>query len=450
MSKNLKITVLTPEFYSYGALLIAGMLQEQGYSVKLQKGFGEVIDADIVFISLQSTIHLLKYQQELSSIDGFKIVGGPVTLTPQLILDCLPADLVVVGEGENTLYNILRVFENNLLPKNNPLPSVSDFQDIPGLAFKEGDQTISTGNGTAHSLKRPLPLVPHDISSENIRGANVYMETHRGCPGNCGFCGVPCLFGREVRSRPLEDILNEVKYLLSRGVRKIAISGGTGSLYGSNKFKNVDEEAFVELLREISNLTGPKNLTIPDIRVDLISSQILEAIRQYSNGWVFFGIESGSDRVLRHMKKGVTVDQVREAVSMAREHGVKTAGSFIVAYPGEEEEDFQDTLDLADELMLDDYFVSIAEPIPGTPLGDEVSQLSLEDNLLFQDSFKYKRHGLSIAEERALDLMVESYVFRSFPIPMSQNLLKDLLNEVKSQGDHIKSVTHLIKKYPKS
>lgn len=444
MIKSLKITVLTPEFYSYGALIIAGMLQKQGFQVKLQKGFGEVIDADIVFISLQSTIHLIKYQQELKSINAFKIVGGPVSLTPQLILDCLPADLVVVGEGENTIYNILRVFENN------PLPRGSDFKDIPGVAFKDGTQTVITGKGPVHSLERPLPFIPSDISSENIRGANVYMETHRGCPGNCGFCGVPCLFGREVRSRPLEDILNEVKYLLSKGARKIAISGGTGSLYGSNKFKNVDEKAFVDLLREISNLTGPKNLTIPDIRVDLISDQILEAIRQYSNGWVFFGIESGSDRVLRHMKKGVTVDQVREAVDMARKHEVKTAGSFIVAYPGEEDEDFQDTIDLADELMLDDYFISIAEPIPGTDLGDEISQLSLEDNILFQDSLKYKRHGLSIAEERALDLMVESYVFRSFPVPMSQKLLKDLLNEVKSQGDHIKSVTHLIKNHPTS
>jgi hypothetical protein len=108
-------------------------------------------------------------------------------------------------------------------------------------------------------------------------------------------------------------------------------------------------------------------------------------------------------------------------------------------------EDFLATMDLADELMLDDYFVSIAEPIPGTDLGDKVSQLPLEDNLLFQDSLKYKRQGLSVAEERALDLMVESYVFRSFPIALSQNLLKDLQNEVKSQGDHIKTVTLLIK-----
>lgn len=439
MNKNLKITVLTPEFYGYGALLIAGILRDQGYPVKLQKGFKETINADIVFISLQSTIHLIKYQKELSSIDAFKVVGGPVTLSPALILDCLPVDLVVVGEGESTLYNILQLWEDH------PPISGSDFKDIPGVAFKEGDQTIITSKGTANSLQRPLPFIPTDIASENIRGANVYLETHRGCPGNCGFCGVPCLFGREVRSRPLEDILNEVKYLLNKGAQKIAISGGTGSLYGSNKFKNVDEKAFVELLREISKLTGPKNLTIPDVRVDLISDPILEAIKNYSNGWVFFGIESGSDRVLRQMKKGITVDQIREAVEMARKHGVKTAGSFIVAYPGEEEEDFQDTMDLADELMLDDYFVSIAEPIPGTDLGDKVSQLPLEDNLLFQDSLKYKRQCLSVAEERALDLMVESYVFRSFPIALSQNLLKDLQNEVKSQGDHIKTVTLLIK-----
>ena len=438
MNKNLKITVLTPEFYSYGALLIAGILKEQGYTVKLQKGFGKVIDADIVFISLQSTIHLIKYQQELSSINAFKIVGGPVTLTPELILEHLPVDLVVVGEGEDTVYNILKFL------KTHPSYQISDFKDIPGVAFKSNNQTVITAKSNPCCLKRPLPFIPPEISRENIRGANVYLETHRGCPGNCGFCGVPCLFGRKVRSRPLEDILNEVKYMLSKGAQRIAISGGTGSLYGSKKFKSVDENAFVELLREISKITGPRNLIIPDIRVDLISDEIMEAVKQYSRGWVFFGIESGSDRVLRHMKKGITVDQVHDAVEMARKHGVKIGGSFIVAYPGEEEEDYQDTIDLADELMLDDYFVSIAEPIPGTLLGDEISKLSMEDNLLFQDSFKYKRYGLSIAEERALDFMMDSYIFRSFPTAMSQKLMKDLQNEVKSQKEHIKSIIPLL------
>lgn len=439
MSHKPNITVLTPEFYSYGALLISGLIQRHGYNVNLQKGFEQKIEADIVFISLQSTIHLLNYQEEVENIDGFKIVGGPVTLSPELVLECLPVDLVVVGEGENTIYNIIKFFENN------PNPSGSDFKHLSGVAFKDGDKTLVTGKGSLASLDKHLSMVPENISSENIRGANVYLETHRGCPGNCGFCGVPCFFGRKVRSRPLEDILKEVKHFLRNGAQRIAISGGTGSLYGSNKFKNVDDEAFVELLREISNLTGPKNLTIPDIRADLISDDIFEAINKYTNGWVFFGIESGSDRVLKRMKKGINVDQILEAVHMAREHNIKTAGSFIVAYPGEEEEDFQATVDLADELMLDDYFISIAEPIPGTDLGNEILNLSLEDNILFQKSQKYLKHDLSIAEERALDLMMESYIFRSYPVPMTQTLLKNLMDEVKSQGTHIKRVTELIK-----
>jgi tRNA-2-methylthio-N6-dimethylallyladenosine synthase len=169
MTKNLKITVLTPEFYSYGALLIAGILKEHGYSVKLQKGFGKVIDADIVFISLQSTIHLIKYQQEISSINAFKIVGGPVTLTPELILEYLPVDLVVVGEGEDTVYNILKFLKTHLSYQ------ISDFKDIPGVAFKSNNQTVITTKSNPCCLKRPLPFIPPEISRENIRGANVYL-----------------------------------------------------------------------------------------------------------------------------------------------------------------------------------------------------------------------------------------------------------------------------------
>ena len=77
----------------------------------------------------------------------------------------------------------------------------------------------------------------------------MYLETHRGCPGNCGFCGVPCFFGRKVRSRPLEDILKEVKHFLRNGAQRIAISGGTVFFMVVTNLKNVDDEAFVELFK---------------------------------------------------------------------------------------------------------------------------------------------------------------------------------------------------------
>lgn len=434
MVEDLKITVLTPEFYNYGSLTIAGILKDAGYDVNLQKGFDEVIEADMVFISLHSTIHLKKYQEQINSIPIFKVIGGPVTLTPELVLKYLNVNVVVAGEGENVVLSIVKDLEE--AAKERTLEK----------RFQSSNARIINNLNEKKPLNRPLPFIPPDISRENIRGANVYIETHRGCPGNCGFCQVPCFFGRDVRSRPLEEIINEVKEFKKRGAKRLAISGGTGSLYGSKKFRKIDEEAFIELLKRISEITGSKNLTIPDIRVDLISDSILEAIRNYTNGWVFFGIESGNDRILKRMKKGINVDDVRDAVESARKHDLKVAGSFIVGYPGEGEDEFKDTLDLADELMLDDYFISIAEPIPGTDLASEVIKIPEDENLLFLESEEYRKYDLSIAEARAFTLMLESYIFRSFPSPVTQELFTKLLKEVKSQGSHIRMVTNLIKK----
>lgn len=181
---------------------------------------------------------------------------------------------------------------------------------------------------------------------------------------------------------------------------------------------------------------------MPDIRVDMVNPEVLEAISEYTNGWVFYGIESGSRRILRRMKKGISPDQVVDAVELAREYGLKVAGSFIVGYPSEEEDDYRETLELADELMLDDYFVSIAEPLPGTELGEEVVDLPPEENPVFMKS--ENRRFESVAEERAFNLLLESYVFRSVPVPVTSQLLKSIFDEVRSQQEHIKTVTGML------
>ncbi len=427
----MKIVVITPEFYNYGSMIVAGILKSLGYDVTLKKNFKDP-RANIVFISLHSTIHLIKYKKEINQIKALKILGGPVTTDPHMIFKHLNIDLVVKGEAENKIEKIMEYIKGNRDPSS-----------IPGIAFKKDNKIITTPSSSEAPMGRPTPLIPSDISNENIRGANVYIETHRGCPGNCTFCQVPCFFGRKVRSRNLEEIINEVKEFKRRGAKRIAISGGTGTLYGSEKFKDINERAFIELIKKISEITGPMNLTVPDIRVDLVTDEILEAIAKHTNGWIYYGIESGSPRILKRMRKGISVDDVFEAVEMARKHGVKVAGSFIVGYPGEEEDDFQATLELAEELMLDDYFVSIAEPIPGTPLAEEVKRLPIEDNPLYMESEKGKFKGL--AAERAFKFMLDSYVFRNMPIPLTDKLFKSIIEEVKSQEDHIRTVTAMIK-----
>ncbi|MDI9623532.1 MAG: methyl-coenzyme M reductase glutamine C-methyltransferase [Methanothermobacter sp.] len=425
----MKITVITPEFYNYGSMIVSGILKDLGYDVTLKKDFKN--PGDIVFISLHSTIHLLKYKENINQIKAFKVLGGPVTADPQLVFKHLDIDILVKGEAENKIKNVMEYINGD-----------RDLSSIPGIAFKKDNKIITTPPPSESPSWHP-PLIPSDISKENIRGANVYIETHRGCPGNCTFCQVPCFFGRKVRSKKIEDIIKEIKEFTKKGAKRIAISGGTGTLYGSEKFKDINEEAFIELIKKISEITGPMNLTVPDIRVDLVTNEILETIAQYTNGWIYYGIESGSPRILKKMRKGISVDDIYEAVEMAKKHGVKVAGSFIVGYPGEEEDDFQATLELADELMLDDYFVSIAEPIPGTRLAEEVKKLPLEDNPLYMVSNEGRFK--SLAAERAFKFMLDSYVFRSMPIPITDKLLESIIEEVKSQENHIRTVTAMIK-----
>lgn len=114
-----------------------------------------------------------------------------------------------------------------------------------------------------------------------------------------------------------------------------------------------------------------------------------------------------------------------------------------MGYPGEDERDHEETLELADELMLDDYFVSIAEPIPGTELGDEVKGLEDDDNPVFMEPSDRKFR--SLAEERAFSFMLDSYVFRSMPIPVTDELLRSLQKEARDQQKHIETVTRMLK-----
>ena len=138
--------------------------------------------------------------------------------------------------------------------------------------------------------------------------------------------------------------------------RSTASSGGTGSLYCCGPDGAVNDEAFVALLEGMAEIMGPKNISSPDIRVDCISDTVLDAIRDYTIGWVFFGLESGSNRILRLMGKGVTADDAGRGVEACREHGLKVAGSFIVGYPTETEEEYEATKDFITMNGLDDVF----------------------------------------------------------------------------------------------
>lgn len=432
----MKVAVFSPDIYTYGAMTIGGVIRAAGFDVVITRDPGAVA-GDFCFLSLYSTQHLME-ERIISLVSRLKeagsrvIIGGPVCADPAIVLGELKPDLVVTGEGEETVPGIIRG---------------DDPGGLPNCAFLRGNELVVTRQKRVTDLSRPLPLIPGDIGSQDIRGAQTYIETHRGCFGRCGFCQVPLSFGRQIRSRDPGEILAEVRAFREKGVRRIALIGGTGSLYRS-KDGVLNEDAFIDLLESLAAILGPKNVSCPDIRADCITDRILDAVRTFSIGWIFFGIESGSPKILDLMRKGISPESVVSAVDRCREHGVRVAGSFITGYPGETEADHEMTRDLIDRISPDDVFISPAEPIPTTPLADLVIRTPDSENPAFiPHTGEFGPLHLTESEARAFDLMLHADSCRMNPRLTTDDLYQTYLQEVRRQGEEIRRATRLLLRY---
>ncbi|AEF95824.1 methyl-coenzyme M reductase glutamine C-methyltransferase [Methanotorris igneus] len=431
----MRITIYSPEVYTYGSMVVGGILSKKHNVHLIRKPNNALfLKSDVVILSLYSTLQII--DENIKNIVNFirsskrktKVyVAGCVSSYPEIILNELNVDGVIVGEGELTTPNIVE-------------------GDTEGLAYWDGNEIVVNYPKEKPDLNHPMPLIPKDIANQNIRGANVYIETHRGCLGNCTFCQVPKFFGKEIRSRDVDLVVEEVKEFKKRGVKRIAISGGTGSLY--NFKKSVNRDKFYELLEKISSIVGKNNLSVPDMRVDYVDEDILGAIKNYTIGWVFYGIESGSDKILRDMKKGVSTKKIMDAIKLAKDCDVKVGGSFIVGYPTETEMDYLLTKDFIVDAELDDIFVSIAEPIPTTELCKLVLNTPKEENPTFmRHEGEYRHLNLTESEARCFDLLIHAEMWKSSPRIMTKQLYAIYLNEAKTQGKDIRKITELIFKY---
>lgn len=411
----MNVRIFSHGVYGYGALLIGGILEHFGASVHVDKTLKLPSEDSVMYgLSAHSLTDLLisnRLVRGLIGRRGIVVIGGSATLMPELVFYLLPTvDVVISGEGEEAVVKLMSWLHGTK-------KDYTALREINGIAFREAGKVVRTASPEPVSLEgRPLPKMPDDLRHQNIRGpagfwgANIYLETHRGCCGNCTFCLVPRMFGTRVRSRPLHEVVNEVKAFKKAGVKRITLTGGTTSLYGSETGVT-DARHFRALLQSISGIIGKGNLFAADLRVDQASSGVLDAIKRHTTGWVAFGLESGSERMLQRMKKGFGLDVVRDGINESKKHRLRIIGSFIIGYPGETREDFEATREIVQELKLDGYTVNIAEPIPGTPMFYLMARTKASKDPLFQMADK-QINGLgklTVAEYRALILQIDSY-----------------------------------------
>jgi len=211
-----------------------------------------------------------------------------------------------------------------------------------------------------------------------VDGASAFVSIMEGCSKYCSFCVVPYTRGEEV-SRPLDDVLSEVADLAGQGVKEVTLLGQNVNAYRAH---DIDAEIdFATLLEYIAEIPGIERIRYTTSHPKEVTQRLIDVYARLPKlvNHLHLPVQSGSDRVLAAMKRGYTVLEYKSIVRRLRQvrPGISVSSDFIVGFPGESEEDFEQTMRLIDDVGFDSSFSFVYSKRPGTPaadLPDETSQ----------------------------------------------------------------------------
>lgn len=221
----------------------------------------------------------------------------------------------------------------------------------------------------------------HAVPTRTSRtGASIksFVPVMYGCDNYCSYCVVPYVRGKE-RSREIEDIVSEVSQLAATGRKEITLLGQNVNSYGTTLRRPVD---FADLLRAVSNVDGIERIRFTTSHPKDLSDRLIEAIGDLPKvcEHIHLAVQSGDDEILARMNRKYTAARIKERVAALRaavpEIAITT--DFLVGFPGETEEQFANTIKLAEEVRFDSAFMFAFNPIPRTTAATMEDQLSAE------------------------------------------------------------------------
>lgn len=366
-----------------GLAYIAAVLENKGYVVN-------IIDANAERLSVSETVaRIVNFKADIAGLtavtptigicaniaEGLKkknnsiltVIGGiHVTVLPEETLKrYLDFDFLIRGEGEFALLELLEALNKN-----------SSFINIKGLAYRAMDSVIVNEPQIHIENLDQLPFPARHLLKNRLyktfdSDKMTCVIAMRGCPAKCIYCAVNLVSGKKCRKRSPSNVIEEIQLCVSDyNTRFIAFLDDTFTF----------DKLWVQSLCGEFIKTGLNRrvrwscLT----RVDNVGYDLLRQMKQAGCARVEFGIESGAGEILEYLKKGITIQQMKEAFWAAKKAGLSTMGFVILNVPGETKETIAQTKRLIMELAPDFLQLSFATPYPGT----ELFQLCVKDNLL--------------------------------------------------------------------
>ncbi|MBS1526331.1 MAG: B12-binding domain-containing radical SAM protein [Bacteroidetes bacterium] len=272
------------------------------------------------------------------------------------------ADFVIIGEGEMTLLELVQAIQN----------SVTDYSAICGLAFMEDGRIVRTPARPVLKGLDSLPLPAWDLvdlapyRQSWLKHAGYFslnMGTTRGCPFKCNWCAKP-IYGNRYNSRSPENVVAEIKMLKERF--QMDHIWFCDDIFGLKpgwvtEFARLMKQEDIKVRFKIQS------------RADLLQDDgLVEALARSGceNAWI--GAESGSQKILDAMDKGITVDQIYTSTRLMKKHGIKPSFFIQFGYPGEVKDDIEQTIKMINELLPYEIGISVSYPLPGTVFYERV------------------------------------------------------------------------------
>lgn len=306
------------------------------------------------------------------------ILGGPhPSCSAENIFEFFPhLDWAFKGEAEVGLARLADIIASGQLSKE-------ELAVVPGLIWRDGARTVVNQQIFVENLDElgmpswdllkpeTYPLAPHGAFFKNYPIAPIVIT--RGCPFSCTYCAGHLVSGKKIRYRSVANVIKEIKLLYHRyGIREIHIEDDNFT------FNRDYVKEFCRQL-EVNNLNI--SWTCPNgVRLDSLDEDLIKEMKEVGLYSVSVGIESGSERILKAMKKNLTKEKIAEKIGLLRKCGLEVSGFFILGYPGETKKDIMDTINFALELDLKRAGFSLFKPFPGTEItADLIKKGELKD-----------------------------------------------------------------------
>jgi len=379
-----------------------------------QKGYDIVGVHTTTFTLIDANIVFKNVKKLNSSI--ITVMGGPhahIYYRESLLNPYI--DFVVYGEGEYTFPEFLK----SVLKK-------SSFESVKGLAYKENGKIRVNPPVPLISNLDELPVPAFDLI--NVKNyTSVLAEknpvlsifTSRGCPFNCSFCH-RVHFGKKFRAHSPERVLKEMEICARLCAREIFIYDDTFTIDKNRAF-------------EICRLKRKK---LPDIpfsirsRVNTVSKELLKALKAANCVRIHYGVESGSPRILKLLKKGITPEMAQDVIKYTRRIGIMTLAYFMIGNPTETKDEIIETIKFAVKLDPDYANFAITTPFPGTEIYEKAIRAGIFKYDFIkefaenpQKGFKMKYFETNITEKELQSLL--KYAYKKFYF-RSSYILKSL------------------------